>query len=515
MIAVSDGWKAIHKDRLLPISEIEIEYNVTEPGVQADATSTSTLEETFSAAENVVRELLSNEPKYAMLEHNQWLLDGTFSILPTDTSKGIGFVSRNLSGADGTFSEVPTITITFSEVHDNAVPGLTLRWSKAYDEWATAFRVTAYNGDTVVAQVEVADNREVTSYIWSAISGYDKIVIEIQKWCLPYRRARLSECLIGVKQIYMKSDLMGFEHEQSVDLLSGELPKNAIVFKLDNSTNKWNPDNPTGTEKYLIEKQTLNVKYGFVVNGVMEWIKAGTFYMSEWQTPSNGMEASFTARDILEFCGDIYTGPRSGTVLSIVQTALEQSGIANNTYILDEATLSAVNTDFSEDTSEYTCAEVLQMCANAARCCLWQCRDGFLHMEPVAVELSDYVIGQIADGVNNSYSHPEFNLTKELRSVSVNQGLGTAANSKSGNVQTVDNPLVVDANTANAVAEWCRDCLKNRKIVSGEFRADPRLDALDTVTVVSKYGSNPVQITNVKYSYNGAFKGTFTGRVME
>jgi hypothetical protein len=515
MIAVSNQWKAIQKDLLLPISEIEIEYNVTEPGVQADASSTATPEETFSGAENVVQELLSGEPKYATLEHNLWILDGTFVPLPVDVPTASGFISSNLSGADRTFAAVPTITITFSEVHYGTVPGLTLIWSKAYDEWAEEFRVTAYNGNTVVAQAEFTENRDTTSYVWTAIQGYNKIVIEILKWCLPYRRARLTECLIGIKKVYTKADLMGFEHEQSADLLSGELPKNAIVFKLDNSQNIWNPDNPSGVEKYLIEKQMLTVKYGFHINGGVEWIRAGTFYMSEWKTPANGMEASFTARDILEFCGDIYTGPRSGTLLSIVQAALAQSEIASDTYVLDETALSAVSTNFSDDTSEYSCAEVLQMCANAACCCLWQCRDGFLHMEPIGVELTDYVIGQLSGGVNNSYAHPEFELTKELKSVSVNSGMGTAANSTTGNIQTVDNPLIVNASTANAVAAWCRDCLKNRKIVSGEFRADPRLDALDTVSVVSKYGSNSVQITNVKYTYNGAFRGTYTGRVME
>ena len=515
MISVSEQWKAIQKELLLPISEIEIDYNITEPGVQADASATATPEESFSGAENVVLELLTDEPKYATLEHNQWLLDGTFQVLPVDVPMANGFISSNLSGADKVFASVPTITITFSEVHYGTVPGLTLIWSKTYDEWAEEFRVTAYNGDTVVARADVTGNRDVTTYVWTAIQGYNKIVIEILKWCLPYRRARLMECLIGIKKVYTKADLMGFEHEQSADLLSAELPKNAIVFKLDNSQNIWNPDNPSGVEKFLIEKQMLTVKYGYHINGGVEWIRAGTFYMSEWNTPSNGMEASFTARDILEFCGDSYTGPRSGTLLSIVQSALEQSGIADGTHVLDEATLSAISTNFSEDTGEYSCAEVLQMCANASRCCLWQCRDGFLHMEPVAVNLSDYVIGQLSDGVNNSYSHPEFELTKELKSVSVNSGLGSATNSVNGNMQTVDNPLIVDATTANAVASWCRDCLKNRKIVSGEFRADPRLDALDTVTVVSKYGSNPVQITNVKYTYNGAFKGTYKGRVME
>lgn len=515
MIAVSDGWKAAQKEMLVPLSEIEIEYNITEPGVQADASATATLEETFSAAENTVIELLTDEPKYAMLEHNQWLLDGSYTPLPVVVPDATGFVSRNLSGEDGTFAEIPTITVTFSQTHTEYVPGLTMTWSRTYQEWPEAFRVTVYNGDTVVTTINVTDNHEIITRLWHPIQGYNKIVIEILKWCLPYRRARLTECLIGIKQIYTKNDLMGFEHEQSADLLSAELPKNAIVFKLDNSNNVWNPENPTGAEKYLIEKQTLRVKYGFRINGAVEWIRAGTFYMSEWQTPSNGMEASFTARDILEFCGDVYAGPRSGTILSIVLSALEQSGIDERTYVLDEAALSAVSTNFSEDTTEYTCAEVLQMCANASCCCLWQCRDGFLHMEPVGVTLSDYVIGQLTDGVNNSYQHPEFSLTKELRAVHVNQGLGVATNSATGNVQTVDNPLIVDAKVANAVAEWCRSCLKGRKIVSGEFRADPRLDALDTVSVVSKYGSNSVQITNIKYTYTGAFRGSYTGRVVE
>ena len=512
MIAVSDAWKDIHKGLLLPLSEIEIEYNVTEPGVQADATASGAPEEPYSSAERTTDELLTDEPKYALLEHNQWLLDGSYVPFPADPPDANGFISSNLSNADGTFTTVPTITVTFSEVHTGTVPGLTLTWSKTYDEWAEAFRVTAYNNNMQVAQFEVTDNRKVISQAWQPLQNYNKIVIEILKWCLPYRRARLMECLIGIKQIYTKDDLMGYEHEQSVDLLSAELPKNAIMFKLDNSDSRWNPDNPTGAEKYLIEKQTLKVKYGFLIDGAVEWIRAGTFYMSEWSTPSNGLEASFTARDILEFCGDPYAGVRSGTALDIVKAALAQSGIESATYVLDEAALGAVSTSFEED---YTCAEVLQLCANAAQCCLWQCRDGFLHMEPVGVDLTDYVIGQLPDGVNNSYKHPEFTLTKELKAVNVNQGMGIATNSTTGNVQTVDNPLIVNESVAAAVAEWCRDCLRNRKIISGEFRADPRLDALDTITVVSKYGSNAVQVTNVKYTYNGAFRGTFTGRVME
>lgn len=514
MIAVSDRWKEVQKDYLVPLSEVQIDYNVTDPGVQNDAVSSGVPEETFSGAENVVIELRSSETKYATLEHNGWILNKTSSALPISPPKADGFISQNLSGADCVFTEIPTVTITFGQVHQNYVPGLTITWSPLYNEYARKFRVTAFNGDTQVAQTTVEDNTDTTSIAWVALAGYNKMVIEILEWCLPYHRARLLECLIGIKQIYTKVDLINFSHEQSADLLSAELPKNTIVFELDNSDGRWNPENPSGVEQYLIQRQMLNVRYGFYIEGKIEWIKAGTFYMSEWNTPANGLTASFTARDMLEFCGDIYNGSRSGTLLSVVEEALAQSGIEMEDTVIDSS-LGDISTDFSADDAEFTCAEVLQMAANAACCCMWQCRDGILHIEKLDESLTDYVIGTMSNGVMNTYAHPEFDLTKELKAVNVNSGMGTAQNSTSGVTQEVQNPLIVSSDVANAVAVWCRDCLKMRKLVSGEFRADPRLDALDKVTVVSKYSSSPIYITNVKFTYSGAFRGSYEGRVVE
>ena len=57
--------------------------------------------------------------------------------------------------------------------------------------------------------------------------------------------------------------------------------------------------------------------------------------------------------------------------------------------------------------------------------------------------------------------------------------------------------------------------LIGRKTISGEHRADPRLCALDVVTVESKYAENKVAITEIKYTTTGgAFKGTYTGRIV-
>ena len=56
--------------------------------------------------------------------------------------------------------------------------------------------------------------------------------------------------------------------------------------------------------------------------------------------------------------------------------------------------------------------------------------------------------------------------------------------------------------------------MKNRMTLSSDWRADPRLDALDVVDNENDYNTNKVLMTNVKYSYNGAFKGSGEGRVI-
>ena len=114
MIAVSDRWKEVQKDYLVPLSDIQIEYNVTDPGAQEDANATATPEESFSGVANVVAELRVDEEKYATLEHNMWLLDGGNVVLPPSPAVADGFISSNLSNADCKFTAVPTITITNS-----------------------------------------------------------------------------------------------------------------------------------------------------------------------------------------------------------------------------------------------------------------------------------------------------------------------------------------------------------------------------------------------------------------
>lgn len=513
MQKVSQSWKDAQEQTLVPESYVEVILNVGDPESQADASSESNGEMNFSDAESLVDETEKNPARYAMLERNIWLLDGSFLLLPDSPPYGEnGYIGSALSGDDGSYQTdaLPTITISFSQVFTALIPGVTITWGSAYEEWAESFRVTAYNGTSQVAQKTVTGNTNVTSVVSMNVQNYNKITVEVLTWCLPGRRARIEDILIGVERTYTKSDLMSYSHSIFVDPMNAELPKAEITFEIKNLNGEYNPDNPQGIEQYLMERQEITVRYGYKLNGSVEWIKAGTFFMSEWETPQNGITATFTARDAVEFMSDLYTGTSSGTLMAIATAAFEQADLptmadGSNRWTIDSS-LSSISAPSGVDLSENSIAEVLQYVANAACCVFYQDRTGIMHIEPLGTGTTDYEINQF-----NSYANSEISLTKQLKAVDVNDGAAIVTVGTVGETQQVTNPLISD-DRAQAVAQWVADYLENRRILSGEFRADPRLDALDRVTNVNQFAESVVLVTQIEYSYHGAFRGNYEGR---
>lgn len=506
MIAVSDAWKALQYETILPESFVEITYWITEDGAQKLA-SESNNGVLFYSDHAAITEMTTKEfQKYATLENNIWALDGSFNILPDKAPYGdTGYVAN---------AEYPMVTIMFPSVRTQIVPGITVVWSETYGEYATRCRVTALNGTEIVKSEEFY-NSSVRSTFEFPISDYDRIYIEIIDWVVPDHRPRIERVYLGAMEIYTKSDLVKYSHTQRGDLLSTELPKNQITFSLDNSSDVWNPDNPAGNVRYLRNRQEVSVRYGYKLADGVEWIPAGTFWVSEWDTPTNGLEATFTAGDLLGFLDVRYSGPKSGTLYDIAMAALTQVDLPTTEtgdprYVVDES-LKQIFTDFSEEDASYTAAVVLQMVANAGQCVLYQNRDGILKVERLVRDVSDYEIGE-----NVSYTHPERTLTKPPQTVTINDGLWVENLGVTGEAVSISNPLINQVENATHVGHWVSAVLSCRNLVRGSYRPDPRLEVMDIVSIDSKYSKNFVAaITEITYEYNGAFRGQYTGREIE
>lgn len=619
MIQVSDEWKELHTKPLLPETFVEIRMQEVDDSVVASFSTGTNI-----YLNNAWRTINATEPRagarWAWLEPNFWALDGSMTIAPDEQSL---LNCPNVVSSDASAME---LSIYLTESRAYSFSGFTIRWSSEYGEYATDFRVEFYKGGELVKSATVSGNKAISSEMDISFEdgeAIDSVIIIVQGWSIPDRRKRIEGIIFGRTLVFGKDELLSYSHEQSGDPTSSEISKNEIQFSLDNSDDKWNPLNPKGRGKNLYEQQKLTVYYGLQVGQKIEWVQAGIFYLTEWSAPSNGLEAKFTARDILgpmlsanckiarrrmllltwidlfdsiehaeklewtpagdRYVGQVGTAPEktyvwvydydissldenidptryaawalievpelgikgwgtisflwadqgTGTLQETYERLLEQCSLPEDfVFRCEDSKFGSLQAPFLFD--ETNLAEYLQLCGGLCGSAVWQNAEGVLRFSAPSWELTDYVIrGDMA------YSYPEVELAKplkEVRFIGHYQGRSGEAEfvynfAERGESIKVDNPYAflsqkdfanfnqianlfgnsnIDGNQEALAKMW-----RNRTLVTGEFRADPRLELFDVVQVETKFGTvSPVMITRIKYSYNGAFHGSYEGKVL-
>ncbi len=179
-------------------------------------------EEVYSNAANV----LTDTPKveYATLAGNYTPADGTMFFLPRNgnTALTTGYVSKEISGANGTFTKNPIVTITMEAIR--AYYGLKLVFGTALP---AAFTIRTYKGGEPVNEYPVEkDEIDTTSIILRDFDDFDMMKIEFTKTAEPYNRIVLN--------YFGLNDVVGFTMNRrgmtsSPKAIKQELIKEVIV----------------------------------------------------------------------------------------------------------------------------------------------------------------------------------------------------------------------------------------------------------------------------------------------
>lgn len=179
-------------------------------------------EETYSNAANV----LTDTPKveYATLAGNYTPTDGTMFFLPRNGKAALttGYVSKEISGANGTFTKNPVVTITMEAIR--AYYGLKLVFGTALP---AAFTIRTYKGGEPVNEYSVEkDEINTTSIILRDFDDFDVMKIEFTKTAEPYNRIVLN--------YFSLSDVVDFtmnrrDMTSSPKAIKQELTKEVIV----------------------------------------------------------------------------------------------------------------------------------------------------------------------------------------------------------------------------------------------------------------------------------------------
>ena len=156
-------------------------------------TISSNGETAYSHLQNVMNS--SSKDEYGTLSTNYTTADGKMYFLPNDKSGGLrtGFVSSEQSGADGTFSVNPVITL----VQEAACMyyGVKLEFGSTLPE---EFVIRTYNNEVLVTEYTVSgeDIQKITTVI-NDFDDFDTMKIEFTKTKEPFNRIVLNYFSFG------------------------------------------------------------------------------------------------------------------------------------------------------------------------------------------------------------------------------------------------------------------------------------------------------------------------------
>lgn len=288
---------------------------------RADGTPTADQEYSFAPASNLA-EPITEKKKYATLEQDYFLLDGSFEAF-SKTGGGFGFWGLRISAGDGYFYQEedgylrrysPEITITFTSPHTST--GLTFHFDRKGGSLPEKFICRWYDreGSTLAVQEAYPDSN--LYFLDKKVEGYYRIELTFEKMKQAWQYLKIDGIEYGGQVEFSGDRLVDASVLEETDISCGSLSVNTLDFTAFSGDGSFSLMNRSG--KYSAIQQGQKAEAFAIRNG--ETIPFGVYYLNEWESSGiNGVH--FTAVDavgVLEkmtFRGDIYQNIRAGELV--------------------------------------------------------------------------------------------------------------------------------------------------------------------------------------------------------
>lgn len=419
MNEVSGLWLENQQRQLTGEALVEVSYDVSDPNISVERI---TPENPGVFSEEMYLTDGKTATPYATLEKNLWLLDGSAKTLPGNLQdkKYSGYTGGCICGENGAFEEKQAVVIEFKDSSEFLIPGLTISWGTVFGEYPERFTISAFdNCDEKIGEKTFDNNRSSVSIVEHTALEFElknckRIVITIEKWNAPFRRARVEGIFLGINKVYTKRELMSFSESREVSPLSLNLPKYEVMFSIANLSGEFDPDNERGLSAYMMRRQRITTRFGYKLDNSIEWIPGGVYYLSEWTAPEKGVSATFKARDALgllqnEYFQGTFPSESGASLYDLAKNVIAAAGLVD--FEIDDSLKNIVT---SAPLPVCSAAECLQLIANAACCELYFKRSGTL-----CIKRAENPYSEININDDISYSRPQTELSKPIKQFDV------------------------------------------------------------------------------------------------
>lgn len=468
---------------IIDISDPDIVYG------QAETQS----ESEYSRTEELHDKEFGNPPKYATLETDRWILDGSWDIFPDDVADclhGIAYSSGTLSGEDGTFSTAQYVELQFSNVSilqacsvwfpDNDYDGIPVDFTVEVKQGGTAYFTKTFTGNTDAS----------VSMDGFTVNNPDAIRVTVTKWSKPDRRMRVVEIVPGIYEEWDGNMLASFSLKHQGDVSCVSLPYGTCSIRMDNKSRRFEPRRKNGVFQSIEERQAIDVSMAVRLrDGTDDYKRLGMFYQHSggWRTGDNGLTIQWDLVDIVGLLADrAFIAPATlPTTLGGWAAALvAQLGVNfEDRYTVDPSYSGKSLTASRADVTGLKCGDVLRYICMATG--TWPRADaetGYLAIEPMWNQGNKITLDNLnaypVMKANNDVAAIVFTLADGNNTQYVVSGNSTAAS----DTVSVSNPFIHDASAALTAARGILSAYGgNRLEIIG--RGDPTSEIGDVDTV--------------------------------
>lgn len=427
--------------------------------------------------------------RYATLERNRWMLDGTFSIFPDNFAVAdAGYALNDLSGNDGMFTTPQTVALSFSNT--DILQAFSLFFSSNIEDGVPdTFTVEVIQGSTAYFTKTVTGNRESTvSFDGFTVYNPQQIKVTITKWSLPGRRVRLVEIIPGVYEEWYGAAIAAFSLTQQSDFSCITIPYGTLKLSINNTDRRFEPRNKESLFQSIEARQGIQVFIGVLLpNGSVEYKPVGIYYHSEdgWKTSTNSPTIDWSMIDIVGLLAQrafIVPASLPTTLSGWLAAVVAQLGdnFADRYHVDPEYANLSVTASGADAVSGVSCGDIIRWACMATG--TWPRADaetGHLTAEPLweqgnAVKLHD-LTAYPTMSANESIAALIFELDSGQYVVSGNS-------TSSEKTITISNPFIHDSAQALAAARLILSCYGGN-VLDLNGRGDPSSEIGDVDTV--------------------------------
>ncbi len=279
----------------------------------ADAAVTVSTAQSIGNLSLFSNDMESTQKEYGTLELNQFILDGSKTVMPA-APKDIAFWSEQKSGDACTFSSNPTFAAAFKTNHSSG--GVTLYFA---DDYPAEVKVSYYSagGSKIKSSVFYPDG--LIYVCRDYVTNFQRVVIEFQKTRLPNRYIKLQYVLYGLYLQWQDDLIQSASVHEEIDETGSTLAINTASIAIVDENNDFDFGNENGAWKAI--QKTQEVTLTEKKDG--KEIPVGTYFLDKKSFQNNiasfdlidriGLMDNYKFRD-----GERYDGETVGNILKAI-----------------------------------------------------------------------------------------------------------------------------------------------------------------------------------------------------